>query len=421
MNSRLSRHLDIDYLQELLGYLKEATGFGVLLIDPNDPAEIGNDQRCIECPLCALVHSTEAGRSGCGREFLRAGSEAKRWGEPYFYHCYLGLMEWAIPIVVENELAGILTCGQVLIQGKDDLFYESVLKQTRDFGLADSDVNLAIERVPVVSGRKVRAAAELLRLVAERLSEHVVIHLEEARSRQHQQAEIAEAIVSRQEYGADLQESRRLQREIIGRVRIGDLPGARKILNDLLGSILLRSTTNLAYLKAEVLELAIMLSRAAVEAGADLQQILGENLHLLGDLLARQSQEDISHWILKILENFTLSVFRTRNMERVKMISEGLEFIREHYSENITLDNVSEAVGRSSSYFKKILREEMGLSFTEYLTRTRLEASERLLRNPQLSLTEIAQMAGYSDQSYFGKIFKHYYGLTPAQYRKKVL
>ncbi len=421
MNNRLSRHLDIDYLHELLGYLKEATGFGVLLVDPEDPGEISAEQRCIECPLCALVHSTEAGRENCGREFLRAGSEAKRWGEPYFYHCYLGLMEWAIPIVVENELVGILTCGQVLIQGKDDLFYENVLKQARDFGLAEADVNLAIERVPVVSGRKVRAAAELLRLVAERLSEHVILHLEEARSRQHQQAEIAEAIVSRQECGADFQESRRLQREIIGRVRIGDLPGARKILNDLLSSLLLRSTTNLDRLKAEVLELVIMLSRAAVEAGAEIQQILGENLHLLGDLLARQSQEDISHWILKILENFTHSIFKTRNMERVKMISEGLEFIREHFSENITLDDVSKAVGRSSSYFKKILREEMGLSFTEYLTRTRLEASEELLRNPQLSLTEIAQMTGYSDQSYFGKIFKQYYGLTPAQYRKTVL
>jgi len=173
MNGRLSHHLDIDYLQELLGYLKEATGFGVLLVDPEDPSEVGSGQRCIECPLCALVHSTEAGRESCGREFLRAGNEAKRWGEPYFYHCYLGLMEWAIPIVVENELVGILTCGQVLIQGKDDLFYESVLKQTRDFGLAERDVNLAIERVSVVSGRKVRAAAELLRLVAERLSKHV--------------------------------------------------------------------------------------------------------------------------------------------------------------------------------------------------------------------------------------------------------
>jgi two-component system response regulator YesN len=234
-------------------------------------------------------------------------------------------MEWAIPIVGENELVGILTCGQVLIQGKDDLFYESVLKQTGDFGLAERDVNLAIEGVPVVSGRKVRAAAELLRLVAERLSEQVIIHLEEARSRQHQQAEIAEALVLRRECGDDFQESRRLQREIIGLVRIGDLPGARKILNDLLSSILLRSATDLDRLKAEVLELVIMLSRAAVEAGAEIQQILGENLYLLGDLLARQSQEDISHWILKILENFTHSIFKTRNMERVKMISEGLD------------------------------------------------------------------------------------------------
>jgi len=421
MNKRFTEHLDLDYLQELLGYLKEATGFGVLLVDPSEPSEIEPEQRCSECHLCALVQTTEAGREKCGEEFLRAGREAMRWGEPYFYHCYLGLMEWAIPIVVDNQLVGILTCGQVLIQGKDDLFYFNVMEQAREFGLPAEEANRALEAVPVVSGRKVRAAAELLCLVAERMSEKTVFSLEEARSRQHQQAEIAEAILVHQGCGPDVVEDRRLQREVVGRVRIGDLPGARRILNELLGRILLRSTTNPAILKAQVLELVVMLSRAGVEAGADIQQILGENLTSLQDLLRQQSQEDICHWILTVLENFTNSVFRTRNMERVKMISEGLEFIRGNYAESITLEDVSRAVGRSTSYFKKILREEMGLSFTEYLTRTRLEASEGLLRDPSLSLAEIAQQVGYGDQSYFGKLFRQYYGLTPAQYRKKVL
>lgn len=421
MNGRFSKHLDLDYLQQLLGCLREATGFGVLLIDPAEPSEIEERQRAGECPLCALVHSTPEGRQKCGGEFLRAGREALRWGEPYFYHCYLGLMEWAIPIAVDNELIGILTCGQALIQGKDDLFYFNVMEQVQRFGLSAEAANRALEGVPVVSGRKVRAAAELLQLVAEKLSEQTVFSLEEARTRQQQQAEIAEAMVFHQQSGADILEDRRLQREIVGRVRIGDLPGARGILNDFLGRILLRSTTHPALLKAQVLELVVMLSRAGVEAGADLQHILGENLSSLQDLLHRQSQEDVCHWILKVLEDFTTSVFRTRNLERVKMISEGLDFIRNHYAENITLDDVSRAVGRSASYFKKILREEMGLSFTEYLTRTRMEASERLLRDPSLSLAEIAQQIGYGDQSYFGKLFRQYYGITPAQYRKKVL
>ena len=421
MYRQLSKHLDLNLLQDLADHIREATGFGVLLIDPEEPSEIAIEEGCTECTLCAVVHSTEAGRRKCGEEFLRAGREALRWGEPYFYQCYLGLMEWAIPIAVDNQLIGILTCGQVLIQGKDDLFYEDVIKQAHCLGLPEEGMNLAIETVPVVSGRKVRAAAELLMLVAEKLSEKVVFSLEQARARQHQQAEIAEAMAVHRRSGQELIEEHRLQREIIGRVRIGDLSGARGILNDLLGAILLRSPANPSSLKAQVLELVVELSRAAVEAGADLQQILGRNLSMLGELLQKQSQEEICHWIVKVLENLTDSVFGTRNMERVKLISEGLRFIRSHYDENITLDDVSRAVGRSSSYFKRILREEMGLSFTEYLTRTRLEASEKCLRNPRLSLAEIAQMVGYSDQSYFGKLFKSCYGLTPAQYRKKVI
>jgi two-component system response regulator YesN len=333
----------------------------------------------------------------------------------------MGLMEWAIPIVIENQLIGILTCGQVLIQGKDDLFYSKVMEQTSRFGLPPDQVDRAIESIPVVSGRKVRAAAQLLMLVAEKLSEKTILSLQQARSRQHQQAEIAEAIMSLQECAADAVEDRRLQKEIVGRVRIGDITGAKRILNELLGRILLRSSTNLAVLKAQVLELVVMLTRAGVEAGADIQQILGENLSSLHELLSRGSQEEISHWILEVLENFTNSVFKTRNLERVKIISDALAYIRDNYGENITLDDVSRSVGLSSSHFKKVLREEMGISFTTYLTQTRLEASEKFLRDPQLSLAQIAQMVGYSDQSYFGKLFRQYYGLTPAQYRKKVI
>ena len=421
MVSDLSKHLDLNYLHELLAYLREATGFGALLVSPREPWEIKTEQRCHECNFCALVHCTEQGRRACGDQFLRAGLEGMRWGEPYFYHCYMGLMEWAIPIVIENQLIGILTCGQVLIQGKDDLFYSKIMEQTSRFGLPPDQVDRAIESIPVVSGRKVRAAAQLLMLVAEKLSEKTILSLEQARTRQHQQAEIAEAIMSLQECAADAVEDRRLQKEIVGRVRIGDITGAKRILNELLGRILLRSSTNLAVLKAQVLELVVMLTRAGVEAGADIQQILGENLSSLHELLSRGSQEEISHWILEVLENFTNSVFKTRNLERVKIISDALAYIRDNYGENITLDDVSRSVGLSSSHFKKVLREEMGISFTTYLTQTRLEASEKFLRDPQLSLAQIAQMVGYSDQSYFGKLFRQYYGLTPAQYRKKVI
>ena len=421
MNEKLAKHLDLDYLNELLGHLKEATGLGVLLIDPNEPTEIDPQFGALECSLCALIHTTEEGRKKCAREFLLAGREATRWGEPYFYHCYLGLMEWAIPIIVDNQLIGILTCGQVLIQGKDDLFYFGLMEETKKFGLSKSRVDRALEGVPVVSGRKVRAAAELLMMVAERLTAEAAHSFREARSRQHQQAEIAETITSLQQQVEDVMSSHQLQKEIIGKVRIGDLAGAKKILNEFLGKILLDSAAKPSVLKAQVLELVVMLSRAAAEAGADIEQILGNDLSTLSNLLRLESQEEICHWILQVLERFTNSVFKTRNMERVKMISEGLEFIRQHYSENIMLEDVGSAVGRSGSYFKKILREEMGLSFTEYLTRTRLEASETLLRDPSLSLAEIAQMVGYSDQSYFGKLFKQYYGLTPAQYRKKVI
>jgi two-component system, response regulator YesN len=421
MTSKLKKHIDQQYLQELLSHLREATGFGALFIDPDNPDSITPEQQTSECSLCALMHQTEPGRKACAKEFLKAGKEALRWGEPFFYHCYLGLMEWAIPVTAAGRLVGILTCGQVLIRGKDDLFYSDVIQKAREFGLSDEEVIQKIEEVPVASGRKVRAAAELLMLVAEKLSDETDASLERARQRLQEQARIAEIMADREGRPEALDQLHEAQKEIIGLVRVGNLEQARSTLANWLGAMLLRSVTNLSLLKAEMLELVVLLSRAAVEAGGDLEDILGRNLVLVTELLQKDSQEDISHWIFKALEELTQSAFEAKNLERVKLIARGLEFIRRHYQENISLEDVSRAVGRSPSFIKKILREELGLSFTEYLTRIRMEASERYLRNPALSLAEVAQMVGYSDQSYFGKIFKGQYGMTPAQYRKKVV
>ena len=59
------------------------------------------------------------------------------------------------------------------------------------------------------------------------------------------------------------------------------------------------------------------------------------------------------------------------------------------------------------------------MTFSQYLTKLRMEQSVLMLKNPVLSLKKIAVAIGYEDEIYFHKVFKKYYGITPSQYRER--
>ena len=64
-------------------------------------------------------------------------------------------------------------------------------------------------------------------------------------------------------------------------------------------------------------------------------------------------------------------------------------------------------------------RQETGISFHHYLNNVRVTKAKELIRTTNLRLTDISQMVGYDDQSYFTKVFKRTTGVTPGEYSKK--
>jgi len=64
-----------------------------------------------------------------------------------------------------------------------------------------------------------------------------------------------------------------------------------------------------------------------------------------------------------------------------------------------------------------MIKEETGSTFTEYLNQLRIERSKAYLYRRDLSISEVACLTGFEDQSYFTRIFKQYVGVPPGQYR----
>lgn len=107
-----------------------------------------------------------------------------------------------------------------------------------------------------------------------------------------------------------------------------------------------------------------------------------------------------------------------RKSEATRPIRLAKQYVTQHYREQITLEEVCELVGFSSSYFSVLFKKETGEGFVKYLTRVRMEEAKTLLRETNLSVAEICEAVGYNDRKHFTQTFHKMSGLNPADYRK---
>lgn len=96
------------------------------------------------------------------------------------------------------------------------------------------------------------------------------------------------------------------------------------------------------------------------------------------------------------------------------------EYLDEHFSENITLDTLSEKSGMNKYYLVHSFTKQYLRSPISYLNEKRIDESKKLLENTDHSIAEIAQLIGFSSQSYFSQAFKKKTLMTPNEYRHSV-
>ncbi|WP_407271114.1 response regulator [Radiobacillus sp. PE A8.2] len=100
-------------------------------------------------------------------------------------------------------------------------------------------------------------------------------------------------------------------------------------------------------------------------------------------------------------------------------IKEAIDFVDQHYRSELTLKEVADHVHLNSSYFSALFKEQINVTFSEYVTRCRLQDAKNLLLSSNTPIAEISEQVGYKTPKYFIKLFKEYEGVTPSAYRKE--
>ncbi len=100
-------------------------------------------------------------------------------------------------------------------------------------------------------------------------------------------------------------------------------------------------------------------------------------------------------------------------------IDTAIEYIKNNFQSQISLNDVSKKCTVSAEHMSRLFKKETGYCFSEYLTFTRLQHAEFLLKNSNLSIMEVAQQCGFSDSNYFSVVFKRNYKKSPTELKKE--
>ncbi|NWL87655.1 MULTISPECIES: response regulator transcription factor [unclassified Paenibacillus] len=125
--------------------------------------------------------------------------------------------------------------------------------------------------------------------------------------------------------------------------------------------------------------------------------------------------------LLEVMENLTQKkayIDPDQETEESRVIRQVKQIIKNNYQHDISLTDVGNEVYLSPGYLSILFKKETGMNFSKYLTDYRLRKADYLLTQTNMKINDIAENVGIENPSYFCKLFKNKYGVSPMQYRK---
>lgn len=174
----------------------------------------------------------------------------------------------------------------------------------------------------------------------------------------------------------------------------------------------------LSKVKTLIYDLLVLLCRSAIRAGADQEKTMAANHRYYQEINQIQDFDRLCQWMTQVVNTTMDSIFDFGNVRHAGLVHRSVQYIHANYAQHLTLESIAQQVYLSPTYFGRIFKEGTGESFTAYLTRVRIQRSKELLRYESFRLTDIAQLVGVEDQSYFSRVFKRMEGVSPRRYRE---
>lgn len=127
----------------------------------------------------------------------------------------------------------------------------------------------------------------------------------------------------------------------------------------------------------------------------------------------------LGEWLRKVIRHIVGSRQWNENIRHKQAVDFMIQYVHEHYADNITIGDLADRVLVSRNYLGQIFRNVIGETFNQYVTRVRMEKAKAMILEGKLYIYEIAEKVGYTNIPYFSTLFKKYTGFNPTELLKK--
>lgn len=326
---------------------------------------------------------------------------------PFF--CPIGFLLLASPVIAGNQSRGAVIAGPFVTTG---------LKKTNVFpSLCRNARAEEIQALPVVQPKRVFALAKTLYY-------HIAYALHYNLSGDSKNISLFDALLKNfKSFSTNQKElvcfSKMQEKQLMGLIGKGDREKAEETIRMNLNHFLMICDRDFDMYRIHMLEYLMFLSDIASKNNAAPEQIFGmdySSLNLLKEITATEPLQD---WLEAVLQHFFDCMFSQNQVKHVSIIYNAIQYIQENYNQKIYLEDVAGMIYLNPSYFSRVFKDEMGVTFHHYLTNYRIEMSKNFLSDPSIPILSVAALVGFDDQSYFTKVFKRRNGVTPRVYRNQ--
>jgi two-component system, response regulator YesN len=192
-----------------------------------------------------------------------------------------------------------------------------------------------------------------------------------------------------------------------------------KLLEEKMSGLLNNKSIPGYYVQQIFCHLLSALLRTTYEMNILPEQLYGAPVHLYGELLRKQTQQDMKKWYYDLVERVCSIINEKKSIRISHVINSAVEYIKIHSNKDISLGEVAEHVNLNPSYLSRLFKAEIGVQFVEHVRNVKIDMAKVMLKNSNKKIYEICEELGYQNVQYFSTIFKNTTGMTPLEFKKR--
>jgi ligand-binding sensor protein/AraC-like DNA-binding protein len=356
--------------------MAEAAEMAMLTVDyKGNP--VTSHSRCSD--FCSAIRANPEYSKLCNKCDSRGGLEATRLQQPYIYICHMGVLDLAVPIIVDGHYIGAVMAGQVLIDDDEMESLETIVSDKHTYEKAKHEFEIQYKSLYRMSLDRVKAIANMVFQISNYIVEEALLKI----NLNDMNQKLLSLTMTKQGMYTDLPENNIYHQthkyyETDNSVQSGEKENNAADSNS---SEVVRqgATVNFSTLVKQ---------DASIKPGV----VINSN---------------------DIIKPSTVNMLYKDNI----ILRPAIEYIQENFNIAISLDEMASKCNISTSYFSKLFKKAKGDNFANYINKIRIKKAKEYLETTDMPILNIAFELGFEDCGYFIKVFKKLESVTPAVYR----